>query len=99
MKDRPCLGQLEAYLLRHRERPDLHLRRLERPQPMVDLAATDDAPLASAVQAVALRQKVLDGAPAALEGFSCRTVTGLELGGRGASVRADAPVVNLVVCT
>ena len=77
MKDRVGLGQLQAYLLGHRERADLGLGGLERPEMVVDISAADVAAPVRAVQAVALSQKGLDGPP--LEAFPHGAVAGREL--------------------
>src|SRR5215211_508412 len=97
MEDRLRVWQLQAYLLHHRERLYVGLGWLERPQPVVYLAATDDAFLVGAVQAIPLGQEVLDGRWSALERFPDRAVTCFELRVRSAPVRADAPVVDLAV--
>ena len=97
VEDRPGLWQLQAYLPGHLERTHFGLRRLQGPQPVMDLAAANQALLVRAVKAVALGQEVLDGPRTTLERLSRRAVAGLELGGRGAPVRAEAPVVDLVV--
>src|SRR5215217_4104787 len=93
----PGLRRLQSYLLRHREPLDLDLRRLERPQTVVDLAATNDAFLVGAVQTITLGKKVLDGAMVALKRLSHGPITGHELRRSGTPVRADAPVVDFVV--
>src|SRR5919107_5551790 len=96
MKDRGGLGQLKAYLLRHRERADLDPGGLEGPEMVVDFSAPDVAPQVRAVEAVAFCQKVLDRPSLTLERFTHRTVAGRKLRPRRAPVCPQTPVVDLV---